>query len=305
MGKLFAGFFAFVAATLSSHYLSQLKIQGTQNAKKASKSEERRKMDPILFKTLTFGQLPAALDWWFLISLQDSDVVKVAPGTHPELYYGLELVSDLDPLYFEVYQAGANLLSVVRGDGTGARDLLIKGDAFVKNGLQNHSTKFIEQYWPNAWNISMLLGYVYLFQLDDLPHAAEAFRHSSQLPNAPPYLAQLHQRLSKFGGPYEAGLRLIDFMISGASDERVRDRLSKRKSNLSVNYEIFKLNHLFKEFRTRRSTTHEALEDSWKEFLAKSKMTSQDPWGGEYSIDPNGKVATTTPHETVFGLNGE
>lgn len=289
--RVFCGFCVFLVAVLCNLRLNQI----SQSVSTSHlETLQRRKMDPVFFKTLTFGHLPAALDWWFLVSLQDSAVSKVPPGVHPELYYGLDLVSELDPAYFEVYQAGANLLTVLRGDGTGARDLLIKGDRFVRNELGSYPQEFKEQVWPRAWNIPMLLGYVYLFHLDDILQAAGAFKYSSELPNAPSYLARLDQKLSRVGGPYEVGLKLTDFMLLGAKDERVRERLTQRKFNLSVNYELFKMNQLLKASGFK---------------LGGSKLPARDPWGGIYSIDSTSnserKVMTTTPHEPVFGLRGD
>ncbi|MGK5088766.1 hypothetical protein WDW86_14510 [Bdellovibrionota bacterium FG-2] len=88
-----------------------------------------------MFKALSFGHWLAAADWLWIKSFADPTLTHVAPGTHPELYYNLDLITDLDPAFFDLYVTGANLLAVVRNDGAGARDLLRKGASFYRERL--------------------------------------------------------------------------------------------------------------------------------------------------------------------------
>ena len=85
-------------------------------------SETRfRGSNPAIYGIMTFGQLPAAVDWHLIRSLiTDPSTVPVAKGTHPSGYYDLDLASDLDPSFFQLYVLGANALAVLRSDGPGA-----------------------------------------------------------------------------------------------------------------------------------------------------------------------------------------
>src|SRR4051794_20991192 len=83
----------------------------------------RRRWDPKIFEILTFGQLPAAIDWHWIQAQTDPSMSKLPRGVHSSFYYVLDFITDLDPGFFHAYYAGANLLSVVRDDGEGARDL--------------------------------------------------------------------------------------------------------------------------------------------------------------------------------------
>src|SRR3954462_9125494 len=61
---------------------------------------EGERWNPELFKTLSFGQTPAAVDWLWIKSLQDTSMTKVSKGMHPSLYFDLDLATDIDPAYF-------------------------------------------------------------------------------------------------------------------------------------------------------------------------------------------------------------
>src|ERR1051325_4915360 len=89
-------------------------------------TQREDRYNPRLVGLLSFGQLPAAMDWIWMRLLQDPSITHVQPGKHPALYYDLQLLTDLDPAYRESYTDGAQLLSIVRNDGPGARDLLEK-----------------------------------------------------------------------------------------------------------------------------------------------------------------------------------
>src|SRR5689334_18115405 len=65
--------------------------------------DSNQRINPMLFKTLSFGHLPVAIDWKFIQILSDSSPMKkVTPPEHPAMYYGLDLLSELDPAFYEV-----------------------------------------------------------------------------------------------------------------------------------------------------------------------------------------------------------
>lgn len=264
--------------------------------------ERQSKMDPGLFKVLTFGHLPAAIDWLWIQTLADPEMSHVPPGRHPSIYYHLDLASDLDPAFYEAYYVGANLIAVVRDDGIGARDLLLKGEGFRKNQLPTYPLEFREKYWKNAWRVPMMLGYVYLFELDDLPRAAAAFGEAAKLTGAPDFLRKLDQRLRKPGGIYETGFRLLGFMIKTAQDQKLAERLQQRWNSLQVSKFMFDLNTSFQEFSSQGKRKPSSPEDLWKRFLEKTGHKDRDSWGGKLSLNEKGRVVTTTPYAKVFGL---
>jgi hypothetical protein len=238
---------------------------------------------------------------WIQVLL-DSNLAHVAKGVHPKIYYTLDLITDLDPLNFEAYDAGANLLSIIRDDQPGARDLLEKGNRFRQEKLASYPVSIRENYWRYSWDIPLLLSYVYLFELQDLPSAAQAIEQASEIQGAPPYLMNMKKRLENPGGEYEVGLRLLNFMIQGEKNPNAREDLVKRRQSLFVGQFLFDLNRSFRNFlliRHRASPTPSDLVA----YLKESRTSIRDPWGGLLTLSSEGKIVTTTPHDRVFGLD--
>ena len=260
-----------------------------------------RNMNPEMFRALAFGQLPAAVDWLLIrFMVGDPSYSAVAKGTHPPAFYDLDLASDLDPMFFQLYIMGANALAVLRSDGPGAMRLYEKANHVRKTELASYPEKFQKRFWRDSWRIPAQQAYVYLFELQDLPGAGRAFREAAEDPAVPSYAKSLAQRFEKEDGAYVVGLRLLGFMISGATSEKAKAVLVARRSNLDFQYFLYQINQDFAGFRLGKSSS---LQAEWSEFLRSRRHTSQDPRGGTLFPDSaTGRIATTTQYEKVMGL---
>lgn len=272
-------------------------------------AEGNQKLDPELFRILSFGNLPMIVDSLTIKVLGDPSMDKVAKGTHPFSYFYLEAIAELDPLFSEIVSL-ANMLTVIRGDGQGARNLLEKSQGFVKNHLPEYTENFRTKYWPQPWLGEIFLGYVNIFELEDLPRGAEAFRRAAAMPGAPSYLHRLEQKLARPGGEYEVGVNLLNFMIKRAKDDRYQDALRIKLRNLSVAQFLFQTNLNFQKFLIslpRSPLINHLKKDKlpalWAKFLTISHTPALDPWGGRLYLNDTNKIVTTTPYEKVFGLN--
>jgi hypothetical protein len=272
-------------------------------------------LNPALFQSMSFGQIGAAIDWAFLKCLQDPTIEHVKKGEHLEIYYDLDLVTTLDPLFFQAYVFGANLLAIVHDDGEGALELLLKGEKFRATTLKDYSGSFRDQYWPNEWQLPLLLAYTYLFEVDNMPKATDAYEEAASLPGAPVYLQGLVKRFRAKDGEYEVGLRLLDFLLSGQKEPAAREKLLRRKYSLQVKKYVFDTNQKFNNFleshkiqKTKQGNHNPSEKDLarmkqlWSQFLVKSATSDIDPWNGSLSINDSGVVVTSTPHDKVFGL---
>jgi hypothetical protein len=268
-----------------------------------SQAETAHRWDPRLFKMISFGHLPTAIDWMWIQILLDSNISHVAKGTHPAVFYTLDLITDLDPINYSAYRAGANLLAVIRDDGPGARDILEKGERFRKEKLASYPAKLQENYWQYSWGIPYLLAYVYMFELQDIPHAAVAFREAALLPGSPPFLQSVLKRLQSPGGEYEVGLRLLNHMIQGEKNEDAKEELIKKRNSLVVGQFLFDLNHSFQNFLQVRSRVPGSIQSKFEAYLKSTSYSSRDPWGGVLSVTQEGRIVTSTPHNKVFGLD--
>ena len=271
-------------------------------------SAEGRVSVPV-FKMMTLGHWPAGVDWLWMKSLMDPSLAHVSPGTHASMFYDLDLAADLDPKYFELFSVGASILAVIRNDGTGARDLLLKGDRFRTQELQQLPLAFRDRFWSREWYFLMMMGYVYLYELEDLPNASIAFGRAGQLPGAPPYLVSLSQRLQHPEGPYEVGVRLMDFLQTTTDDEVLKAKYRVKRDSLYLSLHLFHIRNAFQEYlnkkeryRSSPSVPHSLLSQYWKQFLSETRTSEQDPFGGKVYLAADGRVLTTTPHEKAYGL---
>jgi len=269
------------------------------------------RLNPALFQLMSFGQLPASIDWVWLKTLQDPSLEHVKKGEHLQIYYDLDLLTDLDPLFLSAYTVGANVLAVVHDDGMGALAILLKGEKFRKTELLGYPEIFRNRFWQEEWSIPLLLGYTYLFELDDIPRAAAAYEEASQVQGSPAYLQHLVQRFRQPGGQYEVGLKLTEFLIAGASDPRAKQKLQERRESLLVGQFLFDVNERFQTFLTQKKLLRQGTPDMedldklkklWRDFLRQGSISDIDPWSGALSIGDSGRIVTSTPHKKVFGL---
>ena len=268
--------------------------------------------NPKMLQVLSFGNTPVTADWLWIRGMLDPSIAHVAKGEHADFFHYAQLMTDLDPANFTVYGAGSTYLTIVRDDNDGARELLHKGIGFMRNKLSSYPESFRENYWGYRWSLYMTLAYVQLFEFNDLNSASNAFSEASRLPNSPPYLQKLTDRLDRPGGKYEVGIRLVTFMIHQTDKEQTDAiaALEKKKLHLFIAQYRNELDMAFREFLARQpgyvnrsSITRKEMETLWARYRKEANVQSIDPWGGKLHLDSTGRVATTTPYDKVFGLD--
>ena len=271
--------------------------------------DRQTKLDPRLYKIMSFGNVPVMIEWLWLRALADPTITPVPPGRHASIFFDLDLITDLDHAFYEPYFGGANILAVIRRDITGARLLLEKADRFIRLELPHLPASFQSRFWRSRWNIYILMGYLQLFELDNMPAAAKAFIQASAIQGAPDSLERLSNRLRQPGGEYEVGLRLLNFLVKGTQDDRIKDRLVKKRRNLFLAQYLFETNRSFTSFLERiprykasQVITKVQMQAYWKDYIKESRLPAKDPLGGDIYLDTEGKVRSTTPYEPVFGL---
>lgn len=271
--------------------------------------ERQEKLNPMLVKALSFGQWPLTVDWLWIRALQDPALSHVAEGTRASIYYDFDLATDLDPAFANVYVYGPNLLSVVRDDNEGARDLLLKGSRFIKEDLKDYPESFINSFWSRRFWIPLTLGYIYMYELYDVPNAAIAFKEASETPGAPDYLASLSKKLETRSGQYEVAINILLLLIANEKDDRVKEGLEKKRKDLLIGQYLYQVNteftaylKKFPDYRRLSTVSGSQMARYWEKFRKDSRVPLNDPLGGVLSLDESGRIQTSTPWEKVFGL---
>ncbi|MGZ3689224.1 MAG: hypothetical protein ACXVBW_13045, partial [Bdellovibrionota bacterium] len=154
-----------------------------------------------------------------------------------------------------------------------------------------------------------LLAYIYLFELNDMPNAAIAFKEAAQLPNAPEYIIHLGQRLERPDGQYEVGIRLLGFMIQASNDNLVKSELEKKRYSLFIAQYLFNLNQAFQnylnqmpDYRASSKLSSKKMQGFYENFLKTSQTPRTDPFGGSIRLGEDGRIDSTTERQKVFGL---
>ena len=272
-----------------------------------SASEILLRPDSGLVRALSFGHLSSVIDsTWIQAMAGDASIPGKDRAGRSQFDYDLDLMTDLDPALFQAYVGGAQFLSVVRDEPVAAKNLLMKGTHFLREKLPELGTGFRDRYWNRSWELWMTLGYVELFELGDMPQAAQAFTAASLESGAPAFLIHLGERLNTVDGQYDVGVRLIEFMTRSAAarqNEKKVAELELKKRNLVIGQYLYKINKEYGSYlKQRRTHSKKSPAQSWGKFLVETSRSEQDPWGGVLSVNSEGEIVSTTPHEIVFKL---
>ncbi len=266
---------------------------------------------PEKVKAFSFGHWPSVVDWLWIKVLQDTSLRHVEKGERASIAPALHLATQLDPANFDAYYYGSLLLSIVRSDGENARLLLERGELFRTQQLPSYPAWFQEQNWGRAFQIPLVLGYVYLYELEDLPRAAEAYRAASLYPDAPAYLKNLGARLKTVEGQYESAIKYLSGMANSEKDPEMKRKLTAKRDALYVGLYLHELNQSFRVFLNKIPSYRNRvidqipasdLEKYWKLFQRKFKVAVKDPLGGKLTLDRSGRIVSTSRRERTFGL---
>ncbi len=123
----------------------------------------------------------------------------------------LDAVTSLSPKFRMPYALGASTLSILTEDHIGAQKIYEK--AFV--------------HFPNDWAILYRGAYHFLYELNDLPRAAELLKQAADN-GAPDWLYSLSSRVSSQAGQLEFGILVLQDYISTVTDANYRQQLELR-----------------------------------------------------------------------------
>mgnify|MGYP001614835990 CR=1 FL=1 len=269
--------------------------------------EER--LNPAVVRALAFGHLPAVTDWFLLRMLTNSDSAWVRPGELPSQYYDLKLASELDPFFYEIYTEGPRFLAVVRNDKEGSLELSLRGMAMQRGRLSEIPPNRQSDVWPSRFEIPFVLGYIYLFEQQNMPRAAEAFDEASKATEAPPYVKNLADRLRDPVRRIEVGIRILNAMMASEKDPQSKRKLEERRNSLYILDYLSALRSEFVGFLGRKPRYSQKIEIKtsdlkiwFAQYLRESHLDDRDPFGGRIFIGAQGTIQTTTPHLSVMGL---
>ena len=188
------------------------------------------------------------------------------------LYHLLDLSTDLDPQYYDVYWYGSSILPSVE-----------------------ESIRFLEKArgnFPDDWKLPEMIGFYYHYYLKDYSSAGRYYEIASRLPGHPPYVPSLAGRFYNQAGDIDAAIRVLKNFHDTCDREDLQKDFAKRIKQL---FDIKLLEEKLRVFKDRYIREPETIQ----ELVERGIITAlpEEPYGGNYIWDSTRKrvISSTSP----------
>lgn len=198
------------------------------------------------------------------------------PPTYDEWYlmYNICLqTTHLDPRFWDPYQFAEMMLAWQAKMFKETNELLL----------------IAAEARPNDFRPHYFLGFNYFYFLKDTARASHHMRLAAKQPEAPVYLKGLASRLSIYGNQTRLGIAFLKDLLATSSDPLITAYFQKRIDVLEI---LVFLEDKVKEFKNIFHVAPNNLSDLVENNIIKKIPT--DPYGGEFTLLPNGRVYTTS-----------
>jgi hypothetical protein len=188
------------------------------------------------------------------------------------LAHFLDLSTEFDPYYYDVYWYGSSILPSVEE----SIRLLEKG----------------RTYFSTDWKMTEMIGFYYHFYLKDYLAAGRYYEMASLLPGHPPYVPSLAGRFYTEAGDIDSGIRVLKNFYDTCSKKDLKEDFAKRITQLE---DIKCLEEKLSVFRKKYQRTPRDLGELVERGLISS--LPKEPYGGKYLWDSSQQrvVSTTFP----------
>ncbi len=253
----------------------------TEEAKKIPKGEDTAYVMPASILKITALEFDGlASDFLFLKSLvflgstyERKEDPRVKPWEWQWLYHTLDASANLDPYFFDPYNlANANLT----WDG----GLVREANALLERGCRY-------RYWD--FLLPFYVGFNDFYFLDDSAKASEYLMEASRRPGASPLYADLAVKLAYKERRTENAITFQEYLLEHTDDPRQHADYEKRLITLRG---VLYLEKATADYKQRFGRYPHDLQDLMTKHII--DKLPPEPYGGNYFIDSNGKVKTTS-----------
>jgi len=230
---------------------------------------------------LSLGYEPLVADYYWLRALSHFGTREMHDVGYPNLVAFIRRVLHLDPYFTAAYVFAGTALTVKELDPSISVELLKRG----------------AEYHPDNWRIHFLLGFNSYYFLKDYETAAKALAHAATIPGAPAQAGPLATRLAAEAGKPEVGLQMIDSIIETIHDPQLRATYEERRRRLLVELHLEIIGEGVARFERKMARKATKLSDLLTSGIMRA--LPQEPYGGRYLLDTDGRPKTTTPLEAL------
>lgn len=248
-------------------------------------------------QSMAFGLTPMLVDYFWVRLLQDEEGEAKKPAVNQRSVPAvlMHLISDIDPANFEAYTWGSIFLSVLRDEAQEAVSLMLKGRDFVDRALPSYPEEFKRRFWSESFFIPFRQAYLYLFEVEDIQKAAEAYRAASRYENAPEYIKGIVKKFDTQDGLYTVGLQTLEHTAKGALDPAVVEKLKRKYAVLAWKQALFNWN---REFEKSPYSKKRDLNG----FLKSKGIAPLDPDREPVYLSETGRITSKMDQIKVMGL---
>ena len=185
------------------------------------------------------------------------------------LYHILDLATDLDPYYYDVYWYGSTLMPSVKDSIM----LLNKG----------------RKYFPHDWKLPEMIGFYYHYHLKDYLSAGKYYEIAGRLPGHPPFVPSLAGRFYTKAGDIGSAIRVLKNFYDTCEKEDLKKDFGYRIKQL---HDIALLEKKAENFKERFSHYPENLKELITSGIIKN--IPSEPYKGSYFWDKKRKRVRST-----------
>jgi len=183
-----------------------------------------------------------------------------------------EVVSCINPHYYDIYYLANGFLTWDFGDIETANEFLLKA---IK-------------YRPQDWFLYFLLGFNHFYFLRDYKKGGFYIKRAAEIRRSP-FLSSLAARLMYASGRTEVAIQLLKSMIKNTKEEGRRKLLVKRLKALES---VLVIERAVEQYRLKFHKNPHDINELVDEGLLKE--IPKDPYGGIFYLDKDGMVKSTS-----------
>ncbi len=189
------------------------------------------------------------------------------------LYSMFDVATDLDPYFLDPYLLANSNLTWGAGMIQEANTLLQKG----------------ARYRDWDWTLPFFMGFNYFYFLQENDKASEYLMEASRRPGASPMYAELAAKLAFKSQRTETAIFFMEELLNKTDDIIF---IKEYETRLELLRNMLLLENAVNAYKKKSGRIPRHLDDLIKKGIIQT--IPKDPYGGEFYIDPQGAVKTTS-----------
>ncbi|GMU09726.1 tetratricopeptide repeat protein [Corallococcus caeni] len=231
---------------------------------------------PGLLKTLFRAQQGLVTDYFWILLLNRIGAAS-KPSEYRQIYDYADLVTDLDPLFWQAYFYSGITVPVHLGKGEYLN--AAESSAILRKGLK---------HLPDNQRLSFQLAYNLMFFEKKYKEAADIIQELSRRPDAPPWYSALATRLYAQSGDFDSGLSLSMALRDGAEDNETREFYAHRVQEILQERVLRTVDAAITRYREREGH----LPSDLPALVSAGDLDRlpEDPLGGRFFLGEDGRA---------------